>query len=106
MSPIQIQTTAQSLGSLLKSARDIMHKDKGLNGDPDRLPMITSITFLKFLDDLELQREAKSNWPGISSSPPSNRLPHLATLSSIKAEREFWMNCGVGRIRGKLGHAI
>jgi len=25
-------TTAQSLGALLKSARDIMRKDKGLNG--------------------------------------------------------------------------
>jgi type I restriction enzyme M protein len=30
-------TTTQSLGSLLKSARDIMRKDKGLNGDLDRL---------------------------------------------------------------------
>lgn len=26
-------TTSQMLGSLLKSARDIMRKDKGLNGD-------------------------------------------------------------------------
>jgi len=26
-------TTAQSLGALLKSARDIMRKDEGLNGD-------------------------------------------------------------------------
>lgn len=34
-------TTAQALGSLLKSARDIMRKDKGLNGDLDRLPMLT-----------------------------------------------------------------
>ena len=50
-------TTAQKLGSLLKSARDIMRKDKGLNGDLDRLPMLTWIMFLKFLDDLELQRE-------------------------------------------------
>jgi len=31
-------TTARSLGALLKSARDIMRKDKGLNGDVDRLP--------------------------------------------------------------------
>src|SRR3989442_2511854 len=52
-----MQTTAQSLGALLKSARDIMRKDKGLNGDLDRLPMLTWIMFLKFLDDLELQRE-------------------------------------------------
>jgi type I restriction enzyme M protein len=51
------QTTAQSLGSLLKSARDIMRKDKGLNGDLDRLPLLTWIMFLKFLDDEEIQRE-------------------------------------------------
>ena len=31
--------TAQSLGVLLNSARDILCKDKGLNGDFDRLPM-------------------------------------------------------------------
>ncbi|MEN6486149.1 MAG: class I SAM-dependent DNA methyltransferase [Syntrophobacteraceae bacterium] len=53
----QPQTTAQSLGSLVKSARDIMRKDKGINGDLDRLPMLTWIMFLKFLDDLELERE-------------------------------------------------
>src|SRR5208282_5705252 len=54
------QTTAQSLGSLLKSARDIMRKDKGLNGDLDRLPMLTWIMFLKFLDDLEQVEEARA----------------------------------------------
>jgi len=52
-----VPTTPQSLGSLIKSARDIMRKDKGLNGDLDRLPMLTWIMFLKFLDDLELQRQ-------------------------------------------------
>src|SRR5947208_11788273 len=56
----QPPTTAQSLGSLIKSARDIMRKDKGLNGDLDRLPMLTWIMFLKFLDDLELQRETEA----------------------------------------------
>ena len=30
-------TTAQALGSLVNSARDIMRKDKGLSGDLDRL---------------------------------------------------------------------
>src|SRR5215475_14286406 len=58
------QTTAQSLGSLIKSARDIMRKDKGLNGDLDRLPMLTWIMFLKFLDDLELQRETEAELAG------------------------------------------
>jgi type I restriction enzyme M protein len=57
-------TTAQSLGSLIKSARDIMRKDKGLNGDLDRLPMLTWIMFLKFLNDLELQREEEAKLAG------------------------------------------
>jgi type I restriction enzyme M protein len=53
-------TTAQRLGSLVKSARDIMRKDKGLNGDLDRLPMLTWILFLKFLDDHEIIREDRA----------------------------------------------
>src|SRR6266542_6878257 len=57
-------TTAQSLGSLIKSARDIMRKDKGLNGDLDRLPMLTWIMFLKFLDDLELERAEEAKLAG------------------------------------------
>jgi type I restriction enzyme M protein len=57
-------TTAQALGSLLKSARDIMRKDKGLNGDLDRLPLLTWIMFLKFLDDLEQQREQEAALAG------------------------------------------
>lgn len=53
-------TTAQQLGSIIKSARDIMRKDKGLNGDLDRLPMLTWIMFLKFLDDMEYIDEQKA----------------------------------------------
>jgi type I restriction enzyme M protein len=34
-----------------------MRKDKGLNGDLDRLPMLTWVMFLKFVDDLEQERE-------------------------------------------------
>lgn len=57
-------TTSQALGSLLKSARDIMRKDKGLNGDLDRLPLLTWIMFLKFLDDLEQQRKEEAALAG------------------------------------------
>jgi len=32
-------TTALRLRAVIKSCRDIMRKDKGLNGDVDRLPM-------------------------------------------------------------------
>jgi restriction endonuclease S subunit len=53
-------TTAQRLGSLVKSARDIMRMDKGLNGDLDRLPMLTWVMFLKFLDDHEQVREERA----------------------------------------------
>lgn len=63
------KTTAQSLGSLLKSARDIMRKDKGLNGDLDRLPLLTWIMFLKFLDDLESQREDEAKLAGMKFRP-------------------------------------
>ncbi len=63
------QTTAQSLGSLLKSARDTMRKDKGLNGDLDRLPMLTWIMFLKFLDDLEMQRDEEAALAGKKFRP-------------------------------------
>lgn len=58
------QTTAQRLNSLIKSCRDIMRKDKGLNGELDRLPQLTWILFLKFLDDLEREDEARSLMAG------------------------------------------
>ncbi|MFO0978528.1 MAG: type I restriction-modification system subunit M N-terminal domain-containing protein [Planctomycetaceae bacterium] len=64
-----VKTTAQSLGALLKSARDIMRKDKGLNGDLDRLPLLTWIMFLKFLDDLEIQREEETKLAGKKFKP-------------------------------------
>ncbi len=62
-------TTAQQLGSLIKSARDIMRKDKGLNGDLDRLPMLTWIMFLKFLDDIEQLREDEALLEGATFRP-------------------------------------
>ena len=49
-------TTALRLRAVLKACRDIMRKDKGLSGDVDRLPMLTWIMFLKFLDDMERVR--------------------------------------------------
>lgn len=56
----QQMTTAQQLGSIIKSARQIMRKDKGLSGDLDRLPILTWVMFLKFLDDLEQLRETEA----------------------------------------------
>jgi type I restriction enzyme M protein len=62
--PASTVTTAQRLSSIVKSARDIMRKDKGLNGDLDRLPMLTWIMFLKFLDDMERVRETEAELEG------------------------------------------
>lgn len=60
----QPKTTAAQLSSIIKACRDIMRKDKGLNGDVDRLPMLTWIMFLKFLDDVEIQRETEAKLEG------------------------------------------
>jgi type I restriction enzyme M protein len=49
----QTKSTRQQIGTLIKSARDIMRKDKGLSTDLDRLPLLTWVMFLKFLDDME-----------------------------------------------------
>src|SRR2546426_1982946 len=58
------KSTAQQLSSIVKSSRDIMRKDKGLNGDLDRLPMLTWIMFLKFLDDMEENRKEEATLAG------------------------------------------
>lgn len=62
-------TTAQRLRAVVKSCRDIMRKDKGLNGDLDRLPMLTWIMFLKFLDDLERIRKDEAALEGKQFRP-------------------------------------
>ncbi|WP_211371339.1 HsdM family class I SAM-dependent methyltransferase [Paracoccus limosus] len=62
-------TTAQRLDSIIKSARKIMRKDKGLNGDLDRLPMLTWIMFLKFLDDMERIEEERAELAGKDYRP-------------------------------------
>jgi type I restriction enzyme M protein len=63
------QSSTQQLGSIVKSCRDIMRKDKGLNGDLDRLPMLTWIMFLKFLDDMETIRQEEYKLAGKRFKP-------------------------------------
>src|SRR5437867_10526544 len=66
-------TTSQALYATIKAARDIMRKDKGLNGDLDRLPLLTWLMFLKFLDDLETQREQEAKLAGKQFRPAIER---------------------------------
>lgn len=53
-------TTRENLSALIGTARKILRKDKGLNGDVDRLPLLTWVMFLKFLDDLEIVHEEEA----------------------------------------------
>jgi len=46
-----------------------MRKDNGLNGDLDRLPMLTWVMFLKFFDDLEIIHEQKAALAGKPYKP-------------------------------------
>lgn len=62
-------TTAQRLAAILKSSRDIMRKDKGLSGEIDRIPVLTWIMFLKFLDDMESIREEEAILSGKKFKP-------------------------------------
>ena len=57
-------TTRENLSALIGTARKILRKDKGLNGDVDRLPLLTWVMFLKFLDDLERVHEQEAELDG------------------------------------------
>jgi type I restriction enzyme M protein len=51
-------TTPQAkLAAAIKSARDAMRKDAGLNGDLDRIPQLAWLLFLRAFDGLEQSRE-------------------------------------------------
>lgn len=62
-------TTRENLSALIGTARKILRKDKGLNGDVDRLPLLTWVMFLKFLDDLEIVHEEESDLDGKPYQP-------------------------------------
>jgi type I restriction enzyme M protein len=50
-------TNRARLGAIIKSSRDIMRKDAGLNGDLDRLPLLSWLLFLRAFDAMEAERE-------------------------------------------------
>lgn len=66
---VKQETTAQRLSGIIKSCRKIMRKDKGMNGDADRLPMLTWIMFLKFLDDNEYLQQTNAELEGKKYKP-------------------------------------
>jgi type I restriction enzyme M protein len=62
-------TTRENLSALIGTARKILRKDKGLNGDADRLPLLTWVMFLKFLDDLEIVHAQEAELDGKPYEP-------------------------------------
>ncbi len=54
-SPV-VGTSRARLGSVIKTARNIMRKDAGLNGDLDRLPLLSWLLFLRAFDAEEQER--------------------------------------------------
>ncbi|MFG0767830.1 N-6 DNA methylase [Pseudomonas sp. TYF_15] len=62
-------TTRENLSALISTARKILRKDKGLNGDVDRLPLLTWVMFLKFFDDLEIVHADEAELDGKQYQP-------------------------------------
>ncbi len=58
------------LAAVIKSARDAMRKDAGLNGDLDRIPQLAWLLFLKAFDGLEQNREVTEDKFRPSIEPP------------------------------------
>lgn len=58
MTPSAGTTSRARLGAIIKTARNIMRKDAGLNGDLDRLPQLSWLLFLRAFDAMEAEREA------------------------------------------------
>ncbi len=55
--PETVTSPQAKLSAVIKSARDAMRKDAGLNGDIDRIPQLAWLLFLKAFDGLEANRE-------------------------------------------------
>lgn len=60
----------EALSAAIKTARDIMRKDAGLNGDVDRIPQLAWLLFLKAFDDLEGRREVTERRYRPAIEPP------------------------------------
>lgn len=94
------KTTAQRLDSVIKSARNKMRKDRELKTDLTRLPTLTWLMFLKFVDDMERVHEDEAvlagepyrnlidppyRWRDWAANPAGITGPDL--LAFINAER-------------------
>lgn len=83
-------TTPQAkLSAVIKTARDTMRKDAGLNGDIDRIPQLAWILFLKAFDGLEERREITDR-----SFRPAIEAPYR------------WRDWAADRVNGRTGDQL
>ena len=67
-----------NLGNLIKSVRDIMRKDAGVDGDAQRISQMVWMIFLKVFDTMEEEREAEDE-DYVSPLPEKIRWRNWAT---------------------------
>jgi len=77
------------LAAAIKTARDTMRKDAGLNGDLDRIPQLAWLLFLKAFDDLERRREITER-----DYRPAIQVPYR------------WRDWAADRVNGMTGQAL
>ncbi|WP_345499112.1 class I SAM-dependent DNA methyltransferase [Nocardia callitridis] len=104
-------TSRARLASVIKSARDTMRKDAGLNGDLDRLPQLSWLLFLKAFDqrveqvgplldpDYRLAIDAPYRWQDWAANPDfsgaelkafvnDKLIPYLAELKGAEGDAD------------------
>jgi len=59
----------ENIDGIIKSCRDIMRRDKGMNTDAQRIPQLLWMLFLKCFDDFELQKEILGDHKSIIEKP-------------------------------------
>ena len=59
----------ENIDGIIKSCRDIMRKDKGMNTDAQRIPQLLWMLFLKCFDDFELQKEVLGEHKSLIEKP-------------------------------------
>lgn len=78
------------LSGVIKTVRDMMRKDAGLNGDIDRIPQLAWLLFLKAFDGLEERREIVEG----------------ASFQQAIAEPYRWRDWAADQVDGRTGDAL
>jgi type I restriction enzyme M protein len=59
----------ENIDGIIKSCRDLMRKDKGMNTDAQRIPQLLWMLFLKCFDDFEFQKEVLGEYTSLIEKP-------------------------------------